>query len=54
MATVARADRVFVDDLQGAQLECGDLIAAANVGALQWGQVHELAQVAAGRIGGQS
>ena len=54
VATVARADRVFVDDLQGAQLECGDLIAAANAGALQWGQVHELAQVAAGRIAGRS
>ncbi len=54
VAAVARADRVFVDDLQGAQLECGDLIAAANAGALQWGQVHELAQVAAGRITGRT
>ncbi len=53
-AAVARADRVFVDDLDGAQVECGDLIAAAQAGLFQWGQAAELGRVVAGRMAGRT
>ncbi len=52
-ATVARADRVFVDDLEGAKVECGDLIGAVERGAFQWGQAVEFGQVVAGRAPGR-
>ena len=42
-AAVARIDRVFVDDLDGAHEEAGDLIAAARAGVFQWGQAIEFA-----------
>ena len=51
---VARADRVFVDDLDGAHVEGGDLMAAERAGGLQWGQVIELGQVVAGRVPGRT
>ena len=51
---VARADRVFVDDLEGAKIECGDLIGAVEDGAFQWGQAVELGQVVAGRAPGRT
>lgn len=53
-AAVARADRVFVDDLDGAHVEGGDLMAAERAGGLQWGQVIELGQVVAGRVPGRT
>ena len=53
-AAVARADRVFVDDLEGAKIECGDLIGAVEDGAFQWGQAVELGQVVAGRAPGRT
>ncbi|MBM4437197.1 MAG: ornithine cyclodeaminase family protein [Actinobacteria bacterium] len=53
-AAVARADRIFVDDLDGAQQECGDLIAAHQAGTVQWGQVLELGLVVAGRVPGRA
>lgn len=51
---VARADRVFVDDLDGAHEEAGDLMAAERAGVIQWGQVIELGQVVAGRVAGRT
>ena len=53
-AAVARADRVFVDDLEGAHVECGDLIGAVEDGAFQWAQAVELGQVVAGRAPGRT
>ena len=53
-AAVERADRVFVDDLDGAHVEAGDLMAAERAGVLQWGQVIELGQVVAGRVPGRA
>ena len=53
-AAVARADRVFVDDLDGAHEEAGDLMAAVRAGELQWGQVIELGQVVAGQVAGRT
>jgi len=51
---IARTDRVFVDDLNGAQLECGDLIAAVQSGRFQWGQAIELGLVVAGEVDGRT
>lgn len=53
-AAVARADLVFVDDLDGAHEEAGDLMAAVRTGAIQWGQVIELGQVVAGQVAGRT
>ena len=53
-AAVARADRVFVDDLEGARIECGDLICAVEDGAFQWGEAVEFGQVVAGRAPGRT
>ncbi len=53
-AAVARADRVFVDDLEGAKIECGDLICAVEDGAFQWGEAVEFGQVVAGRAPGRT
>jgi ornithine cyclodeaminase/alanine dehydrogenase-like protein (mu-crystallin family) len=51
---VERADRVVVDDLAQAQVECGDLIQAAAEGRFQWDRAVELAEVAAGRVPGRT
>jgi len=53
-AAIARADRVFVDDLEGAKIECGDLICAVEDGAFQWGEAVEFGQVVAGRAPGRT
>ena len=53
-AAVARADRVFVDDLEGAKIECGDLICAVEDGAFQWGEAVEFGRVVAGRAPGRT
>ena len=53
-AAVARIDRVFVDDLDGAHEEAGDLIAAARAGVFQWGQAIEFGRVVAGQVAGRT
>ncbi len=53
-ATIAKADRVLVDDLPGAQIECGDLIAAARAGVFRWNQAVELGLVVAGKLPGRT
>ena len=53
-AAVAQANRVFVDDLDGAHEEAGDLIAAARAGVFQWGQAIEFGQVVAGQVAGRT
>ena len=53
-AAVAEVDRVFVDDLDGAHEEAGDLIAAARAGVFQWGQAIELGQVVTGQVAGRT
>ncbi len=50
---IERADRVVVDDLEQAKLECGDLMAAVERGALRWEQVRELKDVVAGLVPGR-
>ena len=51
---IAAVDRVFVDDLDGAHEECGDLIVATQAGQFQWGQATELGRVVAGEIEGRT
>lgn len=53
-ATVRRADLVVVDNLDQAKTECGDLIWAAERGAVRWQQVAELHEVIGGRLSGRS
>ena len=52
--TIARADRLFVDSLEQAPLECGDLLAAVENGVTQWSRFHELRHAAAGIVPGRA
>ncbi|HSH78590.1 MAG TPA: ornithine cyclodeaminase family protein [Herpetosiphonaceae bacterium] len=47
---VRRADVIVADSLEGARLEAGDLIAAADAGALDWARVSALSNVVAGTV----
>ena len=51
--TLAKADRRFVDSLEQAPLECGDISAAVDLGLVQWSQFHELRHVVAGTVPGR-
>jgi ornithine cyclodeaminase/alanine dehydrogenase-like protein (mu-crystallin family) len=53
-ATLSRADRYFVDSLEQAPLECGDICAAVDVGLVQWSQFHELRHAVAGTVPGRT
>ena len=53
-AVLARADRLFVDSLEQAPLECGDLVAAVENGITQWSRFHELRHAAAGIVPGRA
>lgn len=44
-----RAWLVATDSLEGAKIECGDLLAAVDPGIVQWEDVIEIGQVVAGR-----
>lgn len=47
--TVARADSIVVDSVEGARLEAGDLIPAVENGVLAWEHLKALSNVVAGR-----
>ena len=51
--TLTRADKTFVDSVEQATVEVGDLCSAADRGILQWSQVQELRHVVAGAIKGR-
>lgn len=51
--TIRRATAIFVDSLEQAQIESGDLIIPANEGGLDWGCVQELGALVAGRAQGR-
>ena len=53
-AVLARANRLFVDSLEQAPLECGDLVAAVENGITQWSRFHELRHAAAGIVPGRA
>ncbi len=50
---VSRSDLIVVDDLEQAKIECGDLIWPEGRGRFRWGSVHELSDLAAGRVAGR-
>ena len=51
---VRRADVVLADQVEGAKLESGDLVAAVAAGAIGWEAVGELGDVVAGKIPGRT
>ena len=52
--SVRRADRIVVDDLDVARLECGDLLHPDAAADLDWDRVHSLADVVGGRVPGRA
>jgi len=54
LEAIRRSDIVVVDQLEGAQLECGDLTAAVEAGILGWDNVDELGAVVVGQRPGRS
>lgn len=51
---VRRASTIVADSLEGARAESGDLIQAAEQGALDWERVHALSGVVAGHLPGRT
>lgn len=51
--TLLRANRRFVDSLEQAPLECGDIVSAVDRGLVQWSEFHELRHVVAGNVAGR-
>jgi ornithine cyclodeaminase/alanine dehydrogenase-like protein (mu-crystallin family) len=54
VATVKRADLIVVDQLEGAQLECGDLTAAVEAGAVSWDKIGEFGAIVTGAAPGRT
>ncbi len=46
-AAVTRADVIAADSVEGAKIECGDLIAVVEAGKLSWDKVRELSDIVA-------
>ena len=53
-AVLTRASRLFLDSLEQAPLECGDINAAVDRGLVRWSQFHEIRHVAAGLVPGRA
>ena len=53
-AAVDRADAVFVDSIEQAKMEAGDLIQVFGENQSRWTEVRELGGVVAGKIAGRS
>ena len=51
---LVRSSRLFVDSLEQAPLECGDINAAVDQGLVHWSRFHELRHVAAGVVPGRT
>jgi ornithine cyclodeaminase/alanine dehydrogenase-like protein (mu-crystallin family) len=49
----AAAGRIATDNVEGARFESGDMIRAVAAGALDWGQVVEIGQIASGKMPGR-
>ncbi len=52
--TVRKSDIITVDSREQAQLECGDLLVAAERGAVHWETLTELGDVVSGKIPGRT
>src|SRR5579871_6326808 len=53
VTTVQRADTVVCDSIEQCRLEAGDFVQALEAGAIEWSNMHELADVVAGRETGR-
>jgi alanine dehydrogenase len=51
---IRRSDRIVVDSMATAKVECGELIWAVDRAALNWERVRELREVVVGDTGGRS
>ena len=51
--TLTRADRLFVDSLDQAPIEAGDIAAAVDKGVLNWSQLYELRHAVSGTVPGR-
>ena len=51
--TLALADKIFVDSIDQAAIEAGDLTGAVDKGLVQWSQLHELRHVVCGTVKGR-
>ena len=51
--TLTRADKLFVDSLDQAPIEAGDIAAAVDKGLLNWSQLSELRHAVSGAISGR-
>jgi ornithine cyclodeaminase/alanine dehydrogenase-like protein (mu-crystallin family) len=51
---IRRSGAIFVDSLEQARLEAGDLIAPVEAGVLKWERVHELGALLAGKAPGRA
>ena len=51
--TLSRADKVFVDSIEQAPVEAGDMAGAVDRGSFQWSQVLELRHAVAGMVAGR-
>jgi ornithine cyclodeaminase/alanine dehydrogenase-like protein (mu-crystallin family) len=49
-AVLAKADLIYVDSLEQSRQEAGDLILAFEKQPERWGQVHEMAELIAGKV----
>ena len=52
-ATITRADKIFVDSVDQALIEAGDLAGAVDKGLVQWSRVNELRHAVSGAIKGR-
>jgi alanine dehydrogenase len=50
----AARGRIATDDIDGAKIESGDLVRAVAAGAVTWGQVVEIGQIASGKMPGRA
>ncbi len=51
--TLTKADKLFVDSLDQAPIEAGDIAAAVDKGILNWGQLFELRHAVSGAVSGR-
>lgn len=52
--TVRRADHIVCDSIEQCKIEAGDFVEALSIGACDWKQMHELADVVTGRQTGRA
>ena len=51
---VRRSGTIVTDDVEGAKIECGDLVYPVDRGITSWDRVRSLSDIVTGRIAGRS